>query len=51
VPNDTRTPAYLESSNEKNLTLYQRHGFRIVEEIKALGSGPSIYRMWRDPQA
>jgi ribosomal protein S18 acetylase RimI-like enzyme len=47
---DTRTPAYLESSNERNLTLYQRHGFRVVEEIKALGTGPSIYRMWRDPQ-
>jgi len=47
---DTRTPAYLESSNERNLTLYQRHGFRVVEEIKALGHGPSIWRMWRDPQ-
>jgi len=42
-------PAYLESSNERNLTLYQRHGFRIVEEIKALGYGPTIWRMWRDP--
>ena len=47
---DTRTPAYLESSNERNLTLYERHGFRVVEEIKALGVGPSIWRMWRDPQ-
>jgi ribosomal protein S18 acetylase RimI-like enzyme len=42
-------PAYLESSNERNLTLYQRHGFRIVDEIKALGHGPTIWRMWRDP--
>src|SRR3954467_2140601 len=48
---DTRTPAYLESSNERNLTLYERHGFRVVEEIKALGVGPSIWRMWRDPQS
>ena len=48
---DTRTPAYLESSNEKNLTLYERHGFRVVEEIKALGTGPSLYRMWREPQS
>ena len=47
---ETRTPAYLESSNERNLTLYERSGFRVVEEIKALGSGPSIWRMWRDPQ-
>lgn len=42
-------PAYLESSNERNLTLYQRHGFKIVGELKALGYGPTIYRMWRDP--
>jgi len=48
---DTRMPAYLESSNERNLTLYERHGFRVVEEIKALGTGPSIWRMWRDPQS
>jgi ribosomal protein S18 acetylase RimI-like enzyme len=46
-----RTPAYLESSNERNLTLYQRHGFRVVHEFKALGTGPTIYRMWRDPQS
>ena len=43
-------PAYLESSNERNLTLYERHGFRVVHELQALGTGPSIYRMWRDPQ-
>jgi ribosomal protein S18 acetylase RimI-like enzyme len=43
-----KVPAYLESSNERNLTLYQRHGFVIVEEIRALGDGPRIWRMWRD---
>src|SRR5438270_6781899 len=47
---DTRTPAYLESSNERNLTLYERHGFQGVEEIKLLGVGPTMWRMWRDPQ-
>jgi ribosomal protein S18 acetylase RimI-like enzyme len=47
---DSRMPAYLESSNERNLTLYERHGFRVVEEIKLLGDGPSMWRMWRDPQ-
>lgn len=44
-------PAYLESSNERNLPLYQRHGFRVVGELRALGYGPTVWRMWRDPQA
>jgi len=44
-------PAYLESSNERNLTLYKRHGFEVVQEIRALGVGPSIWRMWRDPHS
>lgn len=44
-------PAYLESSNERNLTLYERNGFRVVGEHRALGHGPSIWRMWRDPQS
>jgi GNAT superfamily N-acetyltransferase len=42
-------PAYLESSNERNLPLYQRNGFRIVGELPALGHGPTIWRMWREP--
>ncbi len=41
--------AYLESSNERNLSLYRRHGFTVVGEHRALGSGPTIWRMWRDP--
>ena len=43
-------PAYLESSNERNLPLYERNGFRVVGELRALGHGPTIWRMWRDPQ-
>jgi GNAT superfamily N-acetyltransferase len=43
-------PAYLESSNERNLSLYERNGFRVVGEHKALGHGPTIWRMWREPQ-
>ena len=42
-------PAYLESSNERNLPLYERNGFRVVGELQALGRGPTIWRMWREP--
>jgi GNAT superfamily N-acetyltransferase len=43
-------PAYLESSNERNLSLYERNGFRVIGDLKALGHGPTIWRMWREPQ-
>lgn len=43
-------PAYLESSNERNLPLYERNGFRVVGELRALGHGPAIWLMWREPQ-
>ena len=43
-------PAYLESSNERNLSLYERNGFRLVGELQALDHGPTIWRMWREPE-
>jgi ribosomal protein S18 acetylase RimI-like enzyme len=43
------TPAYLESSNIRNVPLYERHGFKVSGEIRALGKGPTIYLMWREP--
>ena len=39
----------LESSSERNLPLYERNGFRVVGELQALGHGPTIWRMWREP--
>ena len=42
------TPAYLESSNPRNNPLYQRHGFKITDEIH-LPDGPTLWCMWRDP--
>ena len=42
-------PAYLESSNERNLTLYRRHGFEVIEELRLGRSGPLLWLMWREP--
>ena len=45
-----RTPAYLESSNPKNVPLYQRHGFELLGTIQA-GSSPQMFPMLRKPQS
>jgi GNAT superfamily N-acetyltransferase len=42
-------PGYLESSKRRNVVLYERHGFRVVEELKLPKDGPPIWRMWREP--
>jgi ribosomal protein S18 acetylase RimI-like enzyme len=34
--------AYLESSNPRNVPLYQRHGFEVIREIRVGGSPPVI---------
>lgn len=39
-------PAYLESSNPRNIPLYQRHGFQILGEIQN-GSSPTLVPMLR----
>lgn len=41
-------PAYLESSNERNNPLYERHGFNIIGEARLPDSGPTIWFMHRD---
>ncbi len=40
------SPAYLESSNPKNVSLYERHGFEIIGEIQ-VGSSPTMRPMLR----
>lgn len=42
-------PAYLESTNPRNRTLYKRLGFVETGEI-LLPDGPSMMQMWRGPQ-
>jgi GNAT superfamily N-acetyltransferase len=42
-------PAYLESSKQRNVPFYERHGFRVTGDIK-LHFGPPMWFMWRDPR-
>lgn len=42
-------PAYLESTNPRNVSLYQRHGFAALGEIRA-GSSPIVVPMLRLPR-
>ncbi|WP_316812549.1 N-acetyltransferase [Pedobacter heparinus] len=41
--------AYLESSNPRNISLYQRHGFEVIGEIQS-GSSPVLRPMLRRAQ-
>jgi ribosomal protein S18 acetylase RimI-like enzyme len=42
-------PAYLESSNPRNISLYLRHGFEILGTIQ-VGSSPQMVPMLRTPR-
>ena len=42
-------PAYLESSKERNLTFYGRHGFRVTGDLVMPFGGPPLWLMWREP--
>lgn len=46
-----RLPAYLEASTPRNRALYERNGFKVIEEF-LLGTGsPPLWRMWRAPSS
>jgi ribosomal protein S18 acetylase RimI-like enzyme len=42
------TPALLEATTERNVALYQRHGFEVIENLHAPGLHVRI--MWRTPR-
>jgi ribosomal protein S18 acetylase RimI-like enzyme len=45
-----RVPAYLEASTPRNVALYERNGFEVVEECRYADDGPPLWRMWREPR-
>jgi ribosomal protein S18 acetylase RimI-like enzyme len=42
-------PAYLESSNPRNISLYERHGFEALGAIQS-GTSPTVVPMLRQPR-
>lgn len=43
--------AYLESSNPKNLALYERLGFQSTGQLPLPAGAPEVTTMWRPPEA
>jgi hypothetical protein len=45
-----RLPAFLESSNPRNLPFYRRLGFEVTKTLPLPAGGPTIDLMRRAPQ-
>ena len=44
-----KTGVYLENSNSLNMKFYQRHGFKLQNEVTLPKNGPTLWLMYRDP--
>lgn len=42
-------PCYLESMNERNLSFYERHGFKVAKHSQIPKGGPQVWTMLREP--
>lgn len=47
---DEGDPAFLESSKERNVSLYARFGFEVIHQVPSKRGSPPIWRMWREPR-
>jgi ribosomal protein S18 acetylase RimI-like enzyme len=43
-----KTAAYLEASTETSARIYERHGFRVTEELRVASDAPPMWLMWRE---
>jgi ribosomal protein S18 acetylase RimI-like enzyme len=44
-------PAYLETGTTRNVALYRRHGFEVIHEGPPGKGAPTMWHMWREPEA
>jgi ribosomal protein S18 acetylase RimI-like enzyme len=40
--------AYLESSNSRNIAMYERHGFRVIQHVAGPAGCPDFAGLWRE---
>lgn len=43
--------AYLESSNPRNIAMYERQGFRVIQQVTGPSGCPSFAGLWRDARS